>query len=530
MGNSRRERLEDIAGVKRVPAALPGNRPPMPPKPPSYDSPQKMVQTHVGKSPRDTIRDIRLARARGNRSVGKKSRTPHMINRGKFGMTNEKMQDVMKTKNAPAMPVRSITPRKERKLALPPQRAGTADPTEKRHLVKPADDMLSIVKNHDYQSLGRKETSLPNKKLWRKGTPSLKTVKNGILDKRDDYEGKPKPKPGKTQLGGEDRKIPKKIYRNTSPILTTKINNVQHTEAELKQKDEMNVELMKKVFNMLDGDRSGHIDAAELQRGLELLQVDSTIGSVKQIMKKAGQALDGTIDFKTFSDYIGGQMRGGHIGQMRNAHTTIKDANREHRISNIYSAKAIGDLRGVEYNNTSLFANGYTRFKQSELYKPHLPEHMRRPKSKTKNVYNKDEAKWIKRAMSRATGKPADTISLESVTNPEALKKQLENEKRITKLRRQLNQGGVSPEKRIGLRWGGENRFHAANRITREREELHRLNEEQKLKEARDGRAAMSSNRHGIFDNPTQIEVQRKRVNRTPSVYTKMIAGDYQHI
>merc|ERR1711871_1428465 len=382
-----------------------------------------------------------------------------MINRGKFGMTDEKMKDVMKTKNAPAMPARSITPRKERKLALPPQRAGTADPTEKRILVKPADGMLSIVKNHDYQSVGAKEKALPSNKLWRKGTPSLKTVKNAILDKRDAYEGKPKPKPEKTQLGGEDRKIPKKIYRNTSPILTTKINNVKHTEAELKQK-----ELMRKVFNMLDGDRSGHIDAAELQRGLELLQVDSTIGSVKEIMKKAGQKLDGTIDFNTFSNYIGGQMRGGHIGQMRNAHTTIKDANREHRISNIYSAKVIGDLRGVEYNNTSLFANGYTRFKQSELYKPHLPEHMRRPKSKTKNVYNKDEAKWIKRAVSRATGKPADTISLESVTNPEALKKQLENEKRITKLRRQLNQGGVSPEKRIGLRGGGENRFHAANR------------------------------------------------------------------
>ena len=101
---------------------------------------------------------------------------------------------------------------------------------------------------------------------------------------------------------------------------------------------------------MLDADRSGHIDAAELQRGLCYKWI--TIGSVKEIMKKAGQKLDGTIDFNTFSDI--GQMRGGHIGQMRNAHTTIKDANREHRISNIYSAKVIGDLRGVEYNNTSL--------------------------------------------------------------------------------------------------------------------------------------------------------------------------------
>lgn len=530
MGDTRRERLEGIAGVKRVPAVLPGNRPPMPPKPPSYDSPNKLVQTHIGKSPGDTIRDIRAARARGNRSVGKKSRTPNLIHRGTFGMTNDKLKDVMKTKDAPRMPKRSITPKKIRNMTMPPQRAGTADPTERTIRVKQKDDLLSIVKDHDYQGVQGKDRFLPSKKLWRKGTPSLKTVKHAILDPREGYEGKPKPKPKKTRLGGEERKIPEKIYRNTSPILTTKVNNVKHSAEELKKKDEMNSELMRKVFNMLDGDRSGQIDAAELQRGLEMLQVDSTIGSIKSIMKKAGHGIDGTIDFNTFSEYIGGQMRGGHIGQMRNARTTFKDANREHRISNIYTAKPIGDLRGTDYNNTSLFANGYTRFKQSKLYKPHLPEHMRRPPTKTKNVYDKKDAKWIKRAMSRATGKPADTISIDSISNPSALKKQLENEKRITKLRRQLNQGGVSPEKKQGLRWGGENRFHAANRITAEREEQHRLNAQQKIEEANEMNIAMGVNRHGIFENPTQIQIQRKKVNRTPSIYTKMIAGDYQHI
>lgn len=530
MGDTRRERLEGIAGVKRVPAVLPGNRPPMPPKPPSFASPKKIVHTHIGKSPGDTIRDIRAARARGSRSVNKKSRTPTLINRGTFGMTNEKMSEVIKTKDAPKMPSRSITPKVIKDMTMPPQRTGTADPTRRSIKVKPKDDLLSIVKTHDYQGDKGKERYLPSKKLWRKGTPSLDTVKHGILDTQAGYEGKPKPKQKKTRLGGEERKIPEKIYRNTSPILTTKVNNITHSVDELKKKDEMNTELMRKVFNMLDGDRSGHIDAAELQRGLELLQVDSTIGSIKSIMKKAGQGIDGTIDFQTFSDYIGGQMRGGHIGQMRNARVTSKDANREHRISNIYSAKPIGDLRGVEYNNTSLFANGYTRFKKEELYKPHLPEHQRRPPTKNKNVYDKDEARWIKRAMSRATGKPADTISIDSISDPSALKKQLENEKRITKLRRQLNQGGVSPEKKMGLKWGGENRFVAANRIRREREEQHRLNVQQKLDEAKEMNLAMGVNRHGIFENPTQIQIQRKKVNRTPSVYTKMIAGDYQHI
>ena len=145
-----------------------------------------------------------------------------MINRGKFGMTDEKMKDVMKTKNAPAMPARSITPRKERKLALPPQRAGTADPTEKRILVKPADGMLSIVKNHDYQSVGAKEKALPSNKLWRKGTPSLKTVKNGI-DKRDAYEGT-KPKPEILGRIEKSRKNIPEYFANSN----YKINNVKH--------------------------------------------------------------------------------------------------------------------------------------------------------------------------------------------------------------------------------------------------------------------------------------------------------------
>ena len=43
---------------------------------------------------------------------------------------------------------------------------------------------------------------------------------------------------------------------------------------------------------------------------------------------------------------------------------------------------------------------------------------------------------------------------------------------------------------------GGENRFHAANRITREGR-THRLNEEQKLKETGTG-VQLLSNRHDI--------------------------------
>jgi len=154
--------------------------------------------------------------------------------------------------------------------------------------VKPQDDLLSIVKKHDYEGEKGKDRFLPSKKLWRKGTPSLNTVKHGILDTQAGYEGKPKPKPKKTRLGGEERKIPEKIYRNTSPILTTKVNNVTHSADELKKKDEMNTELMRKVFSMLDGDRSGKIDAAELQRGLELLQAIARSGRLNPSCEKLG--------------------------------------------------------------------------------------------------------------------------------------------------------------------------------------------------------------------------------------------------
>ena len=89
----------------------------------------------------------------------------------------------------------------------------------------------------------------------------------------------------------------------------------------------------------------------------------------------------------------------------------------------------------------------------------------------------------MKRAQSRVTGRDSN-MSINSVTDPETYRKQFENEMRITQLRRRLNAGGVSPEKQHGLRWGGENRFAAAARISNAQEEMHRLDQQSKLEEA----------------------------------------------
>ena len=523
MNDQRRQRLEQIAGVEAIVPSVPANRPaPLPPRGPPPAS--KLVNTHMNQSPADKIRDIRKARARGSRGQagpGKSSRTPSLINRGTLGMTNEAVKSVIAYKDAPGMPPKSITPKPVRPLPQRPNRAGTADPTKKTVGVKDTHDMLPFVKDEIPQYSKPRMGNVPNK-IWRKGTPSLKTTKPGILDPQGATQ---KPKVYLDEKDKE-RKVPRK--NTVSPILTQKVNN-KPMDGKSDLKGEMNNELMRKVFTMLDSDGGGHIDAAELQRGLELLQVNSTIGAVKKVMQQAGQGLDGTVDFNTFKEFVGGQMRGGHIGQMRTVQPTKKDENREARISNTYTAKAIGDLRGAEYNNTALFAAGYQRWAPDQLFKPHLAEHERRPKSKTQNAYDKDQARWVKRAQSRVTGRESN-MSINSVTDPETYRKQIENEMRITQLRRRLNAGGISPEKQQGVRWGGENRFAAAARISNAREEMHRLDQQSKLEEARKMNEVIEKEKNLIFEQRSAIETKRRAVRKTPTVWNKLIAGEYQHI
>eukprot|EP00945_MAST-04E_sp_MAST-4E-sp1_P008536 g8536.t1 len=524
MGDDRRNRLEQIAGVRRIQPALPKNRQPLPPKAPPPGGP-KTMSTHINQSPSDVIRDIRLARARGSRGGGgKKSRTPNLINRHTLGMTDERARSVIKQKGATGMPKKkSIRPRKN-SAPMPPQRCDVGNPGRLTMKQPNTHDMLPIVKDEPVGSGPKPRLGDVPAKLWRKGTPSLKTVKHGIID----TQRRKTPKPKVLDEKDKERKIPRKF--STSPVLTEKVNH-HKAEGRPDMKNQMANELMMKVFKVLDCDGGGHIDAAELQRGLEMLQVDSTLGAVKEIMKRGGHGLDGTIDFETFKNEIGGKMRGGHIGQMRSVRPTFKDENREMRISNKRTAKAIGDLRGSEYNNTSLFAAGYQRFRQAELYKPHLPEHQRRPKTNTKNIYDKEQAKWIKRAQSRVSPRPSSNMSINSVSDPSTYIKQIENEKRITKLRRQLNNGGASPEKQHGLRWGGENRFAAADRIQGEREEMHRLDQQSKMEEAKRMNDVLEKEAYNIFQGyKNEMDRKRKTSRRTPTVWNKLIAGEPQHI
>ena len=58
-------------------------------------------------------------------------------------------------------------------------------------------------------------------------------------------------------------------------------------ETVMDQTSNHNVDLLSGVFKTLDIDGSGFIDIVELQRGLDMLKLDSTSGSVRKFMKRA---------------------------------------------------------------------------------------------------------------------------------------------------------------------------------------------------------------------------------------------------
>jgi len=50
---------------------------------------------------------------------------------------------------------------------------------------------------------------------------------------------------------------------------------------------EINFDIVRKVFSILDSDKSGELDVVELQQGLQMLKLNSTKGAVREMLKRA---------------------------------------------------------------------------------------------------------------------------------------------------------------------------------------------------------------------------------------------------
>lgn len=74
-------------------------------------------------------------------------------------------------------------------------------------------------------------------------------------------------------------------------------------ETLMDQKSKHNIDLLSGVFKTLDVDQSGFIDVVELQRGLAMLQLDSTKGSVDTFMERA-RIIDKKRGRETKSEYV----------------------------------------------------------------------------------------------------------------------------------------------------------------------------------------------------------------------------------
>lgn len=333
--------------------------------------------------------------------------------------------------------------------------------------------------------------------------------------------------------------------REASPRVNTRgklgeghLSDLHLRETIMNQNTKHNIDLLSGVFKSLDVDQSGLIDIVELQRGLDMLQLDSSKGSVETFMQRAreidkdrGRKADqNQVRFDTFVDLVSQFARGSTLGNMRAAAIDAKHKNYLKRNSHMENVAhgvvdgGLSNLRPGHYTNTALFASGYSRFNREELFKPNNAEH-ERVENREKRVLDEETKQWI--SMSEADAKdPRPRISAEEIARAEAekknrlAKKQFENQKKIQKLRSQLMKSHGKSKEQQPYRLRGENRFRADARQRREAIDMEIADEKQRWAEAKKTLKIYESD---LFH---QKPAARKAKSRTPNVWNKLINPD----